>query len=108
MVEACGDVYYSEPTDTMRGTRSYREGPPPRVRMQEEQRRLDTPVPSWADIDTRISQWLEAEPNLSRRVRPAGAEIGRISGPRWRRFGQSRKSASISSIIVTTSRCVGR
>jgi hypothetical protein len=39
MAEARGDVYYSEPTDTTRGMRSYREGPPPRARAQE--RRLD-------------------------------------------------------------------
>jgi len=45
MVEARGDVYYSEPTDTTRGTRSFREGPPPRARAQE--RRLDIAVPSW-------------------------------------------------------------
>jgi hypothetical protein len=59
MVEACGDVYYSEPTDTMRGTRSYREGPPPRARAQE--RKLDIAVPSWPDIDARISAFLEME-----------------------------------------------
>jgi hypothetical protein len=59
MVEARGDVYYSEPTDTMRGTRSYREGPPPRARAQE--RRLDVAVPSWPDIDARISAFLEVE-----------------------------------------------
>jgi hypothetical protein len=59
MAEARGGVYYSEPTDTTRGTRSYREGPPPRARAQE--RRLDVAVPSWPDIDARISAFLEVE-----------------------------------------------
>jgi hypothetical protein len=59
MVEARGDVYYSEPTDPTRGTRSYREGPPPRAHAQE--RRLDIAVPSWAEIDARIQAFLEVE-----------------------------------------------
>jgi hypothetical protein len=59
MVDAHDDLYYSDPTDTMRGTRAYREGPPPRARAQE--RRLDVAVPSWADIDPRISAFLEVE-----------------------------------------------
>jgi hypothetical protein len=59
MAEARGGVYYSEPTDTTRGTRSYREGPPPRARAQEP--RFDIAVPSWPDIDARISAFLEVE-----------------------------------------------
>jgi hypothetical protein len=58
MVEARDDVY-SEPTDTMRGTRSYHEGPPPRDRAQE--RKLDIAVPSWPDIDARIQAFIEME-----------------------------------------------
>jgi hypothetical protein len=59
MVEARGGVYHSDPTDTMRGTRAYREGPSPRARAQE--RRLDIAVPSWADIDARIQAFIEME-----------------------------------------------
>jgi hypothetical protein len=59
MVEARGGVYYSDPTDTMRGTRAYRVGPPPRARAQE--RRLDVAVPSWPDIDARIQAFVEME-----------------------------------------------
>ena len=59
MAEARGGVYYREPIDTTRGTRSYREGPPPRARAQE--RRLDVAVPSWPDIDARISAFFEVE-----------------------------------------------
>jgi hypothetical protein len=60
MVERCGELRYTDPTDVMRGTQAYRHGPSPRERMAE-QRRLDTPIPSWEDIDTRIGQWLEVE-----------------------------------------------
>jgi hypothetical protein len=60
MVEQCGELRFTDPLDKLRGTSSYRQGPPPRERMAE-QRRLDTPVPCWEDIDTRIGQWLEVE-----------------------------------------------
>ena len=60
MVEQCGERRYTDPLDNLRGTQAYRHGPSPRERMAE-QRRLDTPVPSWEDIDTRIGQWLEVE-----------------------------------------------
>ena len=60
MVEQCGELRYTDPLDKLRGTQAYRHGPSPRERMAE-QRRLDTPVPSWEDIDTRIGQWLEVE-----------------------------------------------
>jgi hypothetical protein len=59
MVEARGGVYYSDPTDTMRGTQAYREGPPARARAQE--RKLDVAVPSWPDIDARIQAFVEME-----------------------------------------------
>jgi hypothetical protein len=60
MVEQCGELRYTDPLDKLRGTQAYRHGPSPRERMAE-QRRLDTPAPSWGDIDTRIGQWLEVE-----------------------------------------------
>jgi hypothetical protein len=60
MVEQCGELRYTDPLDKLRGTQAYRHGPSPRERMAE-QRRLDTPIPSWEDIDTRIGQWLEVE-----------------------------------------------
>jgi hypothetical protein len=60
MVEQCGELRYTDPLDKLRGTSGYRHGPSPRERMAQ-QRRLDTPVPSWEDIDTRIGQWLEVE-----------------------------------------------
>jgi hypothetical protein len=60
MVEQCGELRYSDPLDKLRGTQACRHGPSPRERMAE-QRRLDTPIPSWEDIDTRIGQWLEVE-----------------------------------------------
>jgi hypothetical protein len=60
MVEQCGELRYTDPLDKLRGTQAYRHGPSPRERMAE-QRRLDTPMPSWEDIDTRIGQWLEVE-----------------------------------------------
>jgi hypothetical protein len=59
MVEARGGVYYSDPTDTMQGTRAYREGPPARARAQE--RKLDIAAPSWPDIDARIQAFVEME-----------------------------------------------
>jgi hypothetical protein len=49
MVEARGGVYYSDPTDTMRGS----------ARAQE--RKLDIAVPSWPDIDARIQAFVETE-----------------------------------------------
>ena len=60
MVEQCGELRYTDPLDKLRGTQAYRHGPSPRERMAE-QRRLDTPMPSLEDIDTRIGQWLEVE-----------------------------------------------
>jgi hypothetical protein len=59
MVEVRDDVRDSEPTDTMRGTRSYREGPPPRGRIAE--RPLDIPPITMADIDRRIGEWIARE-----------------------------------------------
>jgi hypothetical protein len=60
MVKQCGELRYTDPLDKLRGTQAYRRGPSPRER-KAEQRRLDTPMPSWEDIDTRIGQWLEVE-----------------------------------------------
>jgi hypothetical protein len=60
MAESCGEKRYTDPLDKLRGTSSYRQGPPPRVRM-EEQRRRENPMPSWEDIDTRIGRGLEVE-----------------------------------------------
>jgi hypothetical protein len=60
MVETCGELRYTDPLDKLRGTSSYRQGPPPRVHT-EEQHRLDTPAPLWPDIDARITAFLEAE-----------------------------------------------
>jgi hypothetical protein len=48
MVETRGELRYTDPLDNLRGTSGYRQGPSPRERMSE-QRRLDTPVPSWED-----------------------------------------------------------
>jgi hypothetical protein len=60
MVEQCDELRYTDPLDKLRGTQAYRHGPSPRERMAE-QCRLDTPMPSWEDIDTRIGKWLEVE-----------------------------------------------
>jgi hypothetical protein len=60
MVEQCGELRYTDPLDKLRGTQAYHRGPSPRER-KAEQRRLNAPMPSWEDIDTRIGQWLEVE-----------------------------------------------
>jgi hypothetical protein len=60
MVEQCGELRYTDPTDKLRGTQAYRHGPSPRERMAE-QRRLATPAPSWDQIDERVQAFLANE-----------------------------------------------
>jgi hypothetical protein len=60
MVEQCGELRYTDPLDKLSGTQAYRHGPSPRERMAE-QRRLETPAPSWDQIDERIQAFLANE-----------------------------------------------
>jgi hypothetical protein len=76
MVEQCGELHYTDPLEKRRGTQAYRQGPSPRER-KAEQGRLDTPVPSWEDIDTRIGQWLEVERQKFEQTLAARAEAER-------------------------------
>jgi hypothetical protein len=60
MVEQCGEVRYTDALDKLRGTQAYRHGPSPGEHMAE-QRRLETPTPSWDQIDERIQAFLANE-----------------------------------------------
>jgi hypothetical protein len=59
MVEQSDEETYTHASDNLRGTLGYRRGPPPLARARE--RTLDTPVPSWPDIDKRIGEWFARE-----------------------------------------------